>query len=344
MTEQKTFKRRVRERMEKTGESYTSARAALVGAEPPGVYPDTSALRFALAEAGTEISEALALIIAGGAGAASHELPLRPREDFTHFHLSGWNPFQSDIVAAVERLQLHADIHETSGAKTAAKALRERLETGIQIAWVEDYTVLAVVALDEDRARVYDRTLTTVSTDELAERRARVRKQRHRLLAITPGTADVAAAVRAASRPARPDRSSRRRPACRSRASAAGPTRSTRSGRRPSRPASTATARLTTWRRRSRPSRACCAVFRPKAARGRGPAEAPGTDANRNPKRRARRRLADPRARPRAHARPRPLRGRTRPRRDAARTATLNKQAFRGSKAIWEAGEEPAFC
>ena len=41
MTKQKTFKRRVRERMEKTGESYTSARAALIGEQPPGVYPET---------------------------------------------------------------------------------------------------------------------------------------------------------------------------------------------------------------------------------------------------------------------------------------------------------------
>ncbi len=31
MTKQKTFKRRVRERMERTGESYVSARAALIG-------------------------------------------------------------------------------------------------------------------------------------------------------------------------------------------------------------------------------------------------------------------------------------------------------------------------
>ena len=39
MTKQKSFKRRVRERMEKTGESYTSARAALIGAEPAGALP-----------------------------------------------------------------------------------------------------------------------------------------------------------------------------------------------------------------------------------------------------------------------------------------------------------------
>ena len=103
MTKQKTFKRRVRERMEKTGESYASARAALIGAEPAGVHRETSALRFALADAGVEISEPLALIVAGGAGAGCMSFRYEA-EDFTHFHLTGWNPFQSDIRAAVERL------------------------------------------------------------------------------------------------------------------------------------------------------------------------------------------------------------------------------------------------
>ena len=104
MTKQKTFKRRVRERMAKTGESYASAREALIGAEPAGIHPETSALRFALADAGIEITEALTLIIAGGAGAACMSFHYA-KEDFTHLHLSGWNPFQSDIRDAVERLR-----------------------------------------------------------------------------------------------------------------------------------------------------------------------------------------------------------------------------------------------
>ena len=74
-----------------------------------------------------EISEALALIIAGGAGAACMSF-FYAKEDFSHFHLTGWNPFQSDIVTAVERLGLTPDIHETTGAKTAEKALEERVE------------------------------------------------------------------------------------------------------------------------------------------------------------------------------------------------------------------------
>jgi hypothetical protein len=195
MTKQKTFKRRVRERMEKTGESYASARAALIGDEPAGVHSETSALRFALADAGVEISEALALIVAGGAGVACMSFRYEA-EDFTHFHLSGWNPFQCDIRAAVARLNLTADIHETGGAKAADKALRERLEARVQIAWVEDYRVLAVVALDDDTARIYDRTILRIPAIELAERRGTIRKEKHRLLAIEPGEPDVAGAVR----------------------------------------------------------------------------------------------------------------------------------------------------
>ena len=210
MTKQKTFKRRVRERMAKTGESYASAREALITRELAGVHPETSALRFALADAGTEISEALALIVAGGAGAACMAFRYEA-EDFTHFHLSGWNPFQSDIRAAVERLQLTADVHETTGAKTADRALRERLEAGaVQIAWVDKgtlrgdpddetgggYHVIAVLGLDGDTARIFDGTTRSVSAERLALARGRIRKDRHRLLAIHPGEADVPTAVR----------------------------------------------------------------------------------------------------------------------------------------------------
>jgi hypothetical protein len=195
MTKRKTFKRRVRERMERTGESYVSARAALIGEEPAGQLRETSALRFALRDAGIEISEALLLIICGGAGAACMSFRYEA-ENFTHFHLSGWNPFQSDIVAAVERLHLTADIHETGGAKTAEQALRERVEDRVQVAWVEDYSVLAVAAINGDTAKVYDRQLKTIGAAELQERRGRIRKQKHRLLAIEPGEPDIETAVR----------------------------------------------------------------------------------------------------------------------------------------------------
>ena len=113
-------------------------------------------------------------------------------EDFSHFHLTGWNPFQSDIVAAVERLKLTPDIHETGGAKTAEKALRERVEERVQIAWVEDYSVLAVAAVDDEHHQGL-----RPPTDERSRRPSwpsnagRIRKQKHRLLAIEPGEPDL---------------------------------------------------------------------------------------------------------------------------------------------------------
>jgi hypothetical protein len=200
MTKQKTFKRRVRERMERTGESYATARAQLTGSDqalPVGRHPHCASLRVALADAGVDVSEELVLLMAGGAGAAAMAFRYEA-EDFTSFHLSGWNPFQCDIRDAVWRLGLEADIHETGGALAAERALRERLAaTGAQIAWVENYDVLAVLAIEGDEALVYDLATRRIGVEELAARRATVRKDRHRLLAIGDGQADVAAAVRA---------------------------------------------------------------------------------------------------------------------------------------------------
>ena len=161
MTKQKTFKRRVRERMEKTGESYASARAALIGEEPAGRAPRDERAAVRARRRRDRDQRAAAADHRRRRGRGVHDASATRPTDFTHFHLSGWNPFQSDVVAAVERLRLTPDIHETGGAKTAEKALRERLEERVQIAWVEDYSVLAVAAVDDDTAKVYDRRLTT---------------------------------------------------------------------------------------------------------------------------------------------------------------------------------------
>ena len=217
MTRQKTFKRRVRERMARTGESYATARAQLTGSDaalPAGEHPHCSALRVALAAAGVEVSEPLALLMAGGAGAAAMAFRYEA-EDFTSFHLSGWNPFQSDIRDAVRRLGLEPDIHETTGAATAERTLRARLAAGRpQIAWVESaalegadpalrmvegYGAVVVLSLDDDGALIADRSPQPfrVPAARLAAARGRVRRDRHRLMAIGDGDADVAAAVRA---------------------------------------------------------------------------------------------------------------------------------------------------
>ena len=103
-------------------------------------------MRFALADAGIEISEALTLIIA--AARAPRACPsTTPRRTSPTCTSSGWNPFQSDIRDAVRRLGLTADVHETGGAKTAERMLRERLAAGaVQIAWVDEGTLRGVAA------------------------------------------------------------------------------------------------------------------------------------------------------------------------------------------------------
>ncbi|HSJ83512.1 MAG TPA: BtrH N-terminal domain-containing protein [Acidimicrobiia bacterium] len=78
MTAHKKLKERIRVRMDKTGESYMTARRHVVGGEEHvadvGVHPDTSALARILADAGVQgpdgpLSEAIVLGIGGGLGA-----------------------------------------------------------------------------------------------------------------------------------------------------------------------------------------------------------------------------------------------------------------------------------
>ena len=242
MTKQKTFKRRVRERMEKTGESYASARAALIGEEPAGRAPRDERAAVRARRRRDRDQRAAALIIAGGAGAACMSFRYEA-EDFTHFHLSGWNPFQSDIVAAVERLEAHArhprDRRREDGREGAARARRsarpDRVGRGLQRARGRRASTTTPPRSTTGR-------LTSIPADELAERRGRIRKQKHRLLAIEPGEPDIDGAVRAgliacANGPVNPPS-----PGMSLDGIAAGPTTSTRAGRS-SRPASTATAR-----------------------------------------------------------------------------------------------------
>ena len=257
MTKQKTFKRRVRERMAKTGESYASAREALIGAEPAGIHPETSALRFALADAGIEISEALTLIICGGAGAASRCPSSTSRRNSAICTCRGGTRSRASIRDGVERLRLPADVHETGGAKTAERVLRERLAAGaVQIAWVDEGTLRGAAAETGGglpRGRRAGRRGRPGHASTTARRRPSRPSGWPRPARASARTATACWPSRAASptsstpsapasSAARADRSTRPRRACRSRASPAGPT----PGRSRSRRARTATARCAT--------------------------------------------------------------------------------------------------
>ena len=136
MTTRKHFKQLVRERMRQTGERYTVARRHV--SESPswelrgGLHGDTAAFANVLANLGVEaagapLSEAMILGVGGGLGAGyilwefeahaarSRVLTLGFRRQWQY--PARW---ASELAA---RLGLHAEIHETGGAKGAAAAL-----------------------------------------------------------------------------------------------------------------------------------------------------------------------------------------------------------------------------
>ncbi|HEX6675722.1 MAG TPA: DUF4872 domain-containing protein [Actinomycetes bacterium] len=246
MTRQNSLKRLVRARMAATGQSYTTARRFVLSQRSgerfggvaadgflhlPGVHPECAALRVLLANSGVSAphtgeppSEALVFGIAGGPGAGAMAFRYE-REDESHFYVTGWNPFQSDVRDACKRLGIHATVSETTGARTAAAQLDELLAEGVPaMAWVDlaelgyaalparfsggAYHTVVVYrsgrdggsALLGDRARVP----VEVPAERLAAARERIRKHRNRLLSLGSAEVqvDVPGAVRAGLRTA----------------------------------------------------------------------------------------------------------------------------------------------
>ena len=227
MTVRKHFKQIVRERMKKTGESYSSARRQILKdtAQPstdprlrfhfPGSIPATTALRVILGSAGVTdpatgkpFSEAMLFGNAGGVGigvAAFHYA----KEDFSSFFISGRHLWYDDLAylkAALGRFGIKPIVKESGGAKTAEKQLREALEAGPCIAWVDmahlphralpaafsggGYHVITIYKIEDDHAWIGDLTdePIRIALADLATSRARIVKQKNRLLTIPNGT------------------------------------------------------------------------------------------------------------------------------------------------------------
>lgn len=235
MTAHKHLKQLVRARMRKPGESYATARRHVVGraeGDPalrwhfPGNVPATTALRVLLAHAGLRaphtggpFSEALLFGLAGGVGVGVFSF-FYEKEGIATFFLAGrhlWHDHLAYLRRAGERLGLAADVRESGGVKAAEQYLREALARGPCVAWVDgtllphraapggcgggSYDVVTVYRLDEaGTALVGDRTDDPVPVPlaALAEARGRNKKDKNRLLSLagTPGTPDLAAAVR----------------------------------------------------------------------------------------------------------------------------------------------------
>ena len=177
-----------------------------------GVHPEIWALSRLLGSAGHDDRLSSALGLAGGAGFLGMGFRY-DRDGFSSLHVSGWNPFQSAIVGAVERLGLVRVLDETGSRRSAAKWLDRALEDdGIAAVWVDGATLgiappelagmspSVVIArrtagggVEIESAGARPRE---VEPSRLAEARARSRTHRHRLLGVAPGTPDRPAAVR----------------------------------------------------------------------------------------------------------------------------------------------------
>lgn len=161
MTTRKGFKRLVRARMSKTGESYAAARRSLLSDTDSGVrdeaardgadrglHPDTSAIATALALTGTvspingrPLSEALLLVAGGGLGAGYILWEFKAAESpiVVLGFRNRWQYPGPWMATAVERLGIDHTVHETGGARTARDTLDAILDRGLP----------AIIAVDQ---------------------------------------------------------------------------------------------------------------------------------------------------------------------------------------------------
>ena len=229
MTTDKTFKRRVRERMATTGERYTTARRALLSDRAPtaspmplgGVHPETAGLRALLGAAGVRdprserpLSEALLLLVGGGLGMGVFAFHY---PEFSSLFLAGrhrWHAPRDWLDAAAARLGAAPRVWETGSAGAARRHLDEALAAGPALAFVdlgtlegragvEAYHLVVVHAVDEEGAVAYADVGTAVhraSAERFAAARARIKKDRHRLWSLEGAPPVEAAALAAAVR------------------------------------------------------------------------------------------------------------------------------------------------
>jgi hypothetical protein len=163
MTAQKHLKERVRSRMQKTGEAYTTARRHVLSqrqdavpgraTDPvarwhfPGNIPTTTALRILLTHAGVRnpadgepFSEALLFVLAGGIGVGMFSF-FYEKENFASFYVAGRHSWFDDLAYfrdSLERFGLKPIVQESSGSKSAEKQLHAVLAKSAPcVAWVD---------------------------------------------------------------------------------------------------------------------------------------------------------------------------------------------------------------
>ena len=191
-----------------------------VRAHFPGNVAATTALRVLLTHAGVvnpvtgqPFTEAMLFGIAGGIGIGVFSFRYE-KEDFSSFFIAGRHLWADDLAylnAAVGRFGLQTVVKESSGAGKAAQELLTTLEAGPCVAWVDHsllphraapgewsgggYHVITVYKADPQKGVAWIGDLTDdpieIPLAVLAEARARIKKQKNRLLSITPSTREV---------------------------------------------------------------------------------------------------------------------------------------------------------
>jgi hypothetical protein len=179
----------------------------------PGSVPATTALRVLAAHAGIRAphtdepySEAMLFGIAGGVGAGVFSF-VYEQADFASFFVAGRHNWQDDLAYlrdACERLGLTPVVEESGSAKAAESQLRKVLADAPCVAWVDmahlphralpsafsgaGYHVIVVYRIDDASGTALIGDLAdepvTIPLDDLAKARARIKKQKNRLLSV----------------------------------------------------------------------------------------------------------------------------------------------------------------
>ncbi|WP_250556765.1 BtrH N-terminal domain-containing protein [Pseudonocardia lacus] len=225
MTRQKQLKLRIRARMARTGESYSTARRHVAGAPTPvehtpvehggyrlrgGAHPESAALANVLAHhgvraAGGELSEALLFGVAGGPGAGYilWEFERDGSRPVVLGFFSQWQYHDRAVLAGLARLGVPATVERTGGTVTAARTLAAALDAGTPaLVWpdrrVAGYWHLpahldgmgghpvVVHGRDGDRYRVDDRVLAPLTVPVAQLDAARARVGSYKNLLVVP--------------------------------------------------------------------------------------------------------------------------------------------------------------
>ncbi len=228
MTAHKHLKERIRARMARTGESYSTARRHVLNAIPPseyqllgGTHPDTHAIAGVLANrgllaphTGQPLSEAMVLGAGGGLGAGYilWEFKAHDSRSLVLGFRNSWQYPDRWALKVCARLGVPAGVHETGSAFRAEQELRAAVDKGVPvIAWADQQLLgyrhlpawlegrggppVTVYGIDEagGAALVDDRNRAplTVPLDALARARARVGSYKHRQLVLDAPAAEL---------------------------------------------------------------------------------------------------------------------------------------------------------